>query len=75
MLTHTNVQPFHSVSHVSGDYENEVLKNCLGFVAGVGLTMLFYAWLCLQKDYPKLQAAIIRLLYRNVVLVDVWTRW
>ena len=41
----------------------------------MGLTMLFYAWLCLQKDYPKLQAAIIRLLYRNVVLVDVWTRW
>ncbi|KAK7115706.1 hypothetical protein V1264_001527 [Littorina saxatilis] len=42
-----------------GDYENEVLKNFLGFLLGVVLTVLFYAWLCLQKDYPKLQAAII----------------
>ena len=52
-----------SLSHASGDYENEVLKNCLGFVMGVGLTLLFYAWLCLQKDYPRFQAAIIRLVF------------
>jgi hypothetical protein len=44
----------------TGDYENEVLKNFLGFMLGCVLTVLFYAWLSLSKDYPMFQAAVIR---------------
>ena len=44
----------------AGEYENEVLKNILGFGAGVVLTLMFYGWLCLQKDYPAKQAGFIR---------------
>ncbi|KAK7484477.1 hypothetical protein BaRGS_00024233 [Batillaria attramentaria] len=39
-------------------YENEVMKNILGFIAGMGLSLLLYAWLCLHKDYPPLYAAV-----------------
>ncbi|XP_025077532.1 DC-STAMP domain-containing protein 2-like isoform X2 [Pomacea canaliculata] len=42
-----------------GTYENEVLKNCLGFVCGLVLTLLLYAWLSLQLDYSRKKAAII----------------